>query len=54
MLCLPDYAYVFSSTKLVIKTEKDLPGTERGRGGEGGGGEQGGEMTQTMYAHVNK
>jgi hypothetical protein len=20
----------------------------------GGGGEQGGEMTQTMYAHVNK
>jgi hypothetical protein len=21
---------------------------------EGGGGEQGGEMTQTMYAHVNK
>jgi hypothetical protein len=23
-------------------------------GGEGGGGEQEGEMTQTMYAHVNK
>jgi hypothetical protein len=23
-------------------------------GGEGGGGGQGGEMTQTMYAHVNK
>jgi hypothetical protein len=22
--------------------------------GEGGGGGQGGEMTQTMYAHVNK
>jgi GTPase involved in cell partitioning and DNA repair len=26
----------------------------RGGGGEGGGGGQGGEMTQTMYAHVNK
>jgi hypothetical protein len=40
----------------VIKVEQDLPGTERGRRervGEGGGG-KGGEMTQTMYAHVNK
>jgi hypothetical protein len=26
----------------------------RREGGEGGGGEQGGEMTQTKYAHVNK
>jgi hypothetical protein len=26
----------------------------RGEGEEGGGGEQGREMTQTMYAHVNK
>jgi hypothetical protein len=25
-----------------------------GEGGEGKGGLQGGEMTQTMYAHVNK
>jgi hypothetical protein len=25
-----------------------------GEGGEGRGGGQGGEMTQTMYAHVNK
>jgi hypothetical protein len=25
-----------------------------GVGGKGGGGGQGGEMTQTMYAHVNK
>jgi hypothetical protein len=47
MLCLPYYAYVISSTKLVIRAEQDLPGTE-------GGGEQGGEMTQTMYVHVNK
>jgi hypothetical protein len=41
MLCLPYYAYVFSSKKLVIRAEQDLPGTEGGRG-EGG---QGGEMT---------
>jgi hypothetical protein len=49
MLCLPYYAYVFSATKLVIRAEQDLPGTG---GGEGCG--QSGEMTQTMYAHVNK
>jgi hypothetical protein len=54
MLCLPYYAYVFSSTKLVTRAEQDLPGTERGRRGNGRGGEQGAEMTQTMYAHVNK
>jgi hypothetical protein len=35
----------------VIKAEQDLPGTE-GREGRVGG--QGGEMTQAMYAHVNK
>jgi small ligand-binding sensory domain FIST len=52
MLCLP-YAYVFSSTKLVIRAEQDLPGSG-GEGGEGRGGGQGGEMTQTMYAYVNK
>jgi hypothetical protein len=47
MLCLSYYAYVLSSTKSVIRAEWDLPETE-----EGGG--QGGEMTQTMYAQVNK
>jgi hypothetical protein len=31
MLCLPYYACVFSSTKLVIKAEQDLPGIEGGR-----------------------
>jgi hypothetical protein len=33
-LCLPYYAYVFSSAKLMIRAEQDLPETERG-GGEG-------------------
>jgi hypothetical protein len=31
-LCLPYYACVFLSTKLGIKAEQDLPGTEGGRG----------------------
>jgi hypothetical protein len=53
MLCLPYYAYVFSSTKLVIRAEQDLPGTEAGREGQGGEGGAG-VMTQTIYAHVNK
>jgi hypothetical protein len=34
----------------MIKAEQDLPGTEEGRGE----GEEGGKMTQTIYAHVNK
>jgi hypothetical protein len=51
MLCLSYYAYVFSSTKSVIRAEKHLPETEWWGEGEG---EQGGEMTQAMYAHVNK
>jgi hypothetical protein len=25
-----------------------------GEGGKGGGGSKGGEMTQTLYAHMNK
>jgi hypothetical protein len=39
MLCLPYFAGVFSSTKLEIRAEQDLPGTEWGRGervGKGG------------------
>jgi hypothetical protein len=31
MLCLPYYAYVFSSTKLEIRGEQVLPGSEVGR-----------------------
>jgi hypothetical protein len=32
MLCLSYYAYVFSSIKLVIRAEQDLPGSEGGEG----------------------
>jgi hypothetical protein len=32
MLCLSYNAYVFPSTKLVIRAEQDLPGTEGGKG----------------------
>jgi hypothetical protein len=35
MLCLPCYAYVFSSAKLVIRAEQDPSGTEGGGGGRG-------------------
>jgi hypothetical protein len=47
-------AYVFSSTKLEKRAEQVLPGS--GGGGEVMGGRgQGrrGEMTQTMYVHMN-
>jgi hypothetical protein len=54
MFCLPYYSYVISSTKLVIRAEQDLPGLEGAGRGNGWGGRQGGEMTQTIYAHVNK
>jgi hypothetical protein len=53
MLCLPYYAYVCSSTKLEIRAEQVL----RGLGGVGYIEWEGwprGEMTQTMYIHVNK
>jgi hypothetical protein len=43
MLCLPYYAYVFSSTKLKIRAGQVLPGSEEGRGermGEEGSGEK--------------
>jgi hypothetical protein len=33
-LCLPYYAYVFSSTKLVIRAEQDLHGSEGSEGGK--------------------
>jgi hypothetical protein len=37
MICFPYCAYVFSSIKLVIRAEQDLPGIE-GRGESEGGG----------------
>jgi hypothetical protein len=42
MLCLPYYAYIFSSTKSVIRAQWDLPGTKgwEERVGEGGRGEK--------------
>jgi hypothetical protein len=38
----------------VIKAEHDLPGTEGGRGERVGERVRGEEVTQIMYAHVNK
>jgi hypothetical protein len=32
MLCLPYYAFVFSSKKLEIRAEQVLPGSKRGGG----------------------
>jgi hypothetical protein len=37
--------FIYSSTKLEIRAEQILPESEGG---------QGGEMAQTMYAHMNK
>jgi hypothetical protein len=45
MLCLPYYAHVFSSTKLEIRAEQVLPGSDVGEKGRGEG---------TKYAHVNQ
>jgi hypothetical protein len=44
-------AYFYSSMELEKSTDQVLPGRE-GRRGWGQGQE--GEMTQTIYAHVNK
>jgi hypothetical protein len=38
MLCLPYYAYVFSSTKLEKRAEQVLPGSKGSWGGEEGAG----------------
>jgi hypothetical protein len=38
MLCLPYYAYVFSSTKLLIRAKQVLPGSEGRREGRLGRG----------------
>jgi hypothetical protein len=41
MLCLSYYAYVFSSTKLEIRAEQVLPGSEGGWGERVGMGSRG-------------
>jgi hypothetical protein len=41
MLCLSYYVYVFSSTKLEIRAEQILPGSEGEWGGQGGDRGQG-------------
>jgi hypothetical protein len=46
-------AYVFSSTNWKKRAEKVLPGREEGGREERECRGQGGEMTQTMYAHMN-
>jgi hypothetical protein len=46
--------FILSSTKLEIRAEQFLPGSkEVGEEMEEVGG-RGGEMTQTLYAHMNK
>jgi hypothetical protein len=52
-LVLPIIAYTLSSTKLEIRAKQFLPGSE-GLAGRGRGRGIGGEMTQTLYAHINK
>jgi hypothetical protein len=49
MFCLSYYAYVFSSTKLEIRAEQVLPGSEGRREREDGGGGQVGEMNQCTH-----
>jgi hypothetical protein len=50
--------YTLSSTKLEIRAKQFLPGSQGIVGEneriEGKGGGKGGEMTQTLYAHMNK
>jgi hypothetical protein len=52
--------YTLSSTKLEIRGKQFLPGSKGVRGDREGAGEKGGskrkggEMTQTLYAHMNK
>jgi hypothetical protein len=59
-LLLPIIAYTLSSTKLDLRAKWFLLGSNRlGVGEEGscgnrGDGGKGREMTQTLYAHINK
>jgi hypothetical protein len=55
-LVLPIIAYILSSTKLEIWAEQFFfcQVARSKEGGKGGSGGKVGEMTQTLYAHINK
>jgi hypothetical protein len=58
-LVLPIIAYTLSSTKLEIRANSFCQvarhkGDKEGKGGKGGGWGKRGEMTQTLYAHMNR
>jgi hypothetical protein len=54
MLCLPYYCLCLLFNKIGEEGRAGSAWTEGGWGGERGGGGQGCEMAQTMYAHMNK
>jgi hypothetical protein len=51
MLCLSYYAYVFPSTKVEIRAEQVLPGSEGEKGREGRGRN---DLANNVHTHVNK
>jgi hypothetical protein len=55
-LVLPIIAYTLSSTKFEIRAKLFQPGNKGGGGvgGKAGSRGKGGQMTQTLYAHMNK
>jgi hypothetical protein len=54
MLCLPYYAYVFSSTKSEIRAEQVLPRSYVGREGRRWGRGTGGRNDPNNVIYVNK
>jgi hypothetical protein len=54
MLCLSYYCLCFLFNKIGEEGRTGSAWKGGVLGGEGGGWEQGGEMTQTMYTHMNK
>jgi hypothetical protein len=54
MVCLSYYLFCFLFNKIGEEERTGSPWKREGSGEEGRSGEQGGEMVQTMYAHMNK